>query len=75
MSDIMDFQIKIDPNRKDHRVMPVRYMLVVGTITEGLTFYGPFDGVEDAKEWSQEHLLVGTQVGLNPMYYTPEVEE
>ncbi len=75
MSDTLDFQVQIDPNRKDHRVMAVRYLLVAGTLTEGLTFYGPFDDVEAATKWTQEHLVVGTQVGLNPMYYTADEAE
>ncbi len=41
---------------KTHVVYPLKYLVVIGELNTGLTFFGPFDGQADAGRWATENL-------------------
>jgi len=63
------------PGRTDHEVYPTWYMITIGSVGGGFTFYGPFKTPHEADKWSINHfdLCVGDQrVGLALMHYVED---
>jgi hypothetical protein len=53
---------------RTHTVYPKRVMLAVGTLGQGLDFYGPFDDGIIAMRWAADNLTTGADVRLETIH-------
>lgn len=49
-----DCEINVPHNHPGSNLFP-KHGVAVGNIFDGLTFYGPFDDIEDAMEWGESN--------------------
>ncbi len=56
-----------DYNLKSHIVHPTLYMVGVGGVHNGYSFYGPFSGPGIATQWGDENLLDGVEFNIYTM--------
>lgn len=50
-------------------IPPVRFMVVAGSLGEGLSFYGPFDYVAAAREWATLNMDDSCPREFIPLHY------
>ena len=49
-------------------VYPIKYMVVLGDMERGFTFYGPFVTIDRAHKWAILNLRTGTPHDIHRMY-------
>jgi len=52
---------------RTHTTYPNVYTVVIGTMTEGYDFYGPFKCVETAMKWVADNIKIGESMQIYPM--------
>jgi len=52
---------------RTHTTYPNVYIVVIGTMTEGYDFYGPFKCAETAMQWVADNIKIGESMQIYPM--------
>ena len=53
---------------KHNTIYPKRYIVSVGDLMTGYTFYGPFSTHDKAWSWTVDNMHVGTVIKIVPMF-------